>query len=342
MLLVQKKIEKPKRMSPKPELVSKSEQIIAFVTESVRSGKYLSGQAIPSINFTAQKFGVARKTVVRAYEKLKNTGLIESRPKTGFFVINKRPSNKLKVLLIVHSFDGHWEVLYNDFREGANGFCEIEIFFHHYNIKVLELIINRNINDYDLFIISSFNHPRIKGVIGRVPAYKVLLVSRKDRLDESYNYIIQDFKTGTYSALCMAHEQILKYKKINLAYPEKEGHSINLKEGFESYCDEHSMAFETVNSLKEIEIRRGESYLTVSDNDLIYLLNVCKTKNWKLGKDVGVLSYNETPLKQVIRDGISVISCNFELMAAEMAGFIKEQKTIQKIIPIEFIKRNSL
>lgn len=329
-------------MNLKHELLSKSEQIIASITEAIRSGRFNSGQAIPSINSTAQKFGVARKTVVRAYDKLKKSGLIESRPKMGFFVINKKPNNKLKVLLIIHSFDGHWELLYNDFREHVNSFCEVEIFFHHYNIKILELIINRNVADYDLVIISSFNHPRIKSVVARIPAYKLLLISRKDRLDDSYNYIIQDFKTGTYNALCSANKQLSKYKKINLAYPEKGGHSNTLKEGFLEYCHEFSFNYEVIDSLNELELKKGEAYLTVSDNDLIYLLNVCKTRNWKLGKDVGVISYNETPLKQVIRDGISVVSCNFNAMASEMADFVKEPKAIKKIIPIEFIKRNSL
>ncbi len=329
-------------MSLELEHLSKSEQIIASVTESIRSGKYISGQAIPSINSTAQKFGVARKTVVRAYGKLKNAGLIESRPKTGYFVISNKPNNKLKVLLIVHSFDGHWETLYNDFREKVNDYCEIEIFFHHYNINVLELIVNRNVSDYDLFIISSFNHVRIKSIVGRIPAYKVLLISRNDRLSESYNYIIQDFCEGTYQALCQANNQIKKYTGITLVYPEAGGHSETLKTGFLKYCDEFTVKNKMVNSLRELEIVKGEAYLLISDNDLIYLLNVCKNRKWRLGIDVGVLSYNETPLKQVIRDGISVVSCNFSMMAIEMATFIKEQKAVHKIIPIEFVKRNSL
>lgn len=329
-------------MIRKSEQISKSEQIIASVTEAIRSGRYVSGQSIPSINSTSQKFGVARKTVVRAYEKLKGAGLIESRPKTGYFVISRKPSNKQKIMLLVHSFEGHWEILYNHFREQVNAYCEIEIFFHHYNINVLELLVNRNVSDYDLFIVSSFNHPRIKSIIGRIPAYKVLLVSRNDRLDASYNHIVQDFKQGTYDALHQAKSELSNYNCIHLSFPEKGGHSTTLKEGFLSYCGKYSLKHMIVNSLFEIEIKKGDAFLVINDNDLIYLLNVCKERNWTLGKDIGVLAYNETPLKQVIRDGISVVSCNFVQMAEEMAGFIKDQKSVKKTIPIEFIKRNSL
>ena len=329
-------------MSRETEPILKSDRIISYVTEGIRNGKLEPGNAVPSINVSAKKFGVARKTVVRAYDRLKEKGLIESRPKRGYFVISKKPGTKLKVLLIVHSFDGHWEILYNHFREKTNGFCETETFFHHYNIKMLELMISRNVPDYDLFIISSFNHPRIKNIIGRIPAYKVLLISRNDRLGQNYNCIVQDFFEGTLSALAAAHSSIKKYKKLNLSFPESSGHSETLKNGFLEYCSRFSMSNEVMGSLSENDILKNEAYLVIDDGDLIRLLEVSKNHGWRLGRDIGVISYNETPMKKVIRDGISVLSCDFSKMADEMAGFIKNQEAVQKNIPIEFIKRNSI
>ena len=329
-------------MNHETEPILKSDRIISFITESIRNEKLEPGHAVPSINHSAKQFGVARKTVVRAYEKLKEKGLIESRPKRGYFVINKKPESKLKVLLIVHSFDGHWEMLYNHFREQANGFCETETFFHHYNIKMLELMISRNAADYDLFIVSSFNHPRIKNIIGRIPAYKVLVISRNDRLGKNYNCIVQDFFEGTRSALQEAHSCISKYKKLNLSFPETSGHSETLKNGFLEYCGNFSVPHQVSGSLSEKDIRKNEAYLVIDDGDLIRLLEVSKNRRWELGRDIGVISYNETPMKKVIRDGISVLSCDFTRMADEMAGFIKNQKSIQKTIPIKFIQRNSI
>lgn len=329
-------------MNRETEPILKSDRIISFVTENIRNGKLEPGQAVPSINESSRKFGVARKTVVRAYDRLKENGLIESWPKRGYFVINKKPDTKLKVLLIVHSFDGHWEILYNRFREQANGFCETETFFHHYNIKMLELMISRNVSDYDLFIVSSFNHPRIKNIIGRIPAYKVLVISRNDRLGQNYNCIVQDFFEGTRSALTAAHQQISKYRKLNLSFPESSGHSETLKDGFLDYCTRFDMPCRVLGALDESDICKNEAYLVIDDGDLIRLLEASKNRGWKLGRDIGVISYNETPMKKVIRDGIAVLSCDFTRMAEEMAGFIKNQKSIQTTIPIEFIQRNSI
>ncbi len=329
-------------MSQKSVHFSKSERIIDALTEAIRSGKYISGQAIPSINSTAQKFGVARKTVVRAYDKLKMAGLIESRPKTGYFVINRKPNTRIKVLLIIQSFDGHWEVLYNVFREKVASFCELEVFFHHYNIKLLELVISRNVADYDQIIISSFNHPRIKSVVGRIPAYKLLIISRNDRLEDSYNSIVQDFYNGTFTALCSALNRLKNYRAFHLVFPENEGLPETLKEAYVKFCSEHALKGKVLEQLEESNFRKNEAYLVITDKDLIKTINFCKTTNWRLGKDVGILSYNETPMKEVIRDGISVVSCNFEQMADEMAGFLKQPQNIQETIPIKYIKRNSL
>ena len=108
------------------------------------------------------------------------------------------------------------------------------------------------------------------------------------------------------------------------------------------YCRENSFPRHTVNSLRDTQIKKGEAYLVVDDQDIIHLIKICKAKAWVIGTDVGLVSYNENPLKEVILNGISVISCNFSLMADSMADFIKKQKAVQEVIPIEFISRLSL
>ncbi|HSH19424.1 MAG TPA: winged helix-turn-helix domain-containing protein [Draconibacterium sp.] len=322
--------------------LSKSDKIIESLIDSMRNGNIPAGGALPSVQEATRIFGVARKTVVRSYEKLKKQGFIESRPRKGYFVINKQPNTKIRVLLVVHSFDAHFEFLYNEFRNQVTDKCDIEIYFHHYNIKMLDLIITRNIDSYDLFIVSSFDHARIPHIIGRIPANKVLIISRNDRLEDRYNFICQDFNVGTFTSLSSALDDIKKYERFILSFPLQSGHSLTLKAGFEKFCSQYFIPFEVVDSLNNIEIIKNNLYLLIDDQDLIKVLRMCKLRNWEPGQEVGVISYNESPLKEVIRDGITVISCNFNTMAAEMAEFIRNRKTIQKIIPIKLIKRNSL
>jgi DNA-binding transcriptional regulator YhcF (GntR family) len=321
---------------------TKSEIIVASVSESIRKGDFSEGQVIPSINRASKKFQVARKTVIRAYEKLVEQGFIEARPQKGYFVVNRQPETKLRVLLVIHSFDAHFQVLYNEFREKVKEICEIEIYFHHYNIKILDLIISRNSSVYDLFIISSFDHPQIPSVIGRIPAGKLLIISRNDRLGNKYNSIIQNFFEGTYLALKSAKEKISRYSRFILSFPEKSGHPQTLKAGFQKFVNDYKLAWQISDSLDEFEICKGDAFLVIDDADLVKLLRVCKTRGWKLGRDVGVIAYNETSLKEVIRDGITVISCNFSSIANGMSNFILHRNAVHDVIPISLINRKSL
>jgi DNA-binding LacI/PurR family transcriptional regulator len=76
----------------------------------------------------------------------------------------------------------------------------------------------------------------------------------------------------------------------------------------------------------------------VEDADLVSIIQVAKQKRWEIGKDTGILSYNETALKSVISDGISTISTDFNLMGKQMAEMLlnREQKNIEnKFIMID-------
>jgi DNA-binding LacI/PurR family transcriptional regulator len=61
-----------------------------------------------------------------------------------------------------------------------------------------------------------------------------------------------------------------------------------------------------------------------------------------LGKDIGIISYNDTPGKEILRDGITVISTDFENLGAKAAEMILEKKAIQQDNPFYVISRNSL
>jgi DNA-binding GntR family transcriptional regulator len=61
-------------------------KIAADLEDSIRSGRLAPGSPLPSLNRLAQEYGVARNTVVRAVNVLKDKGLVESRQGWGTFV----------------------------------------------------------------------------------------------------------------------------------------------------------------------------------------------------------------------------------------------------------------
>lgn len=82
--------------------------------------------------------------------------------------------------------------------------------------------------------------------------------------------------------------------------------------------------------------------MTVNDRDLVDLLKQAQLQQFVPGKDFGIISYNDTPLKEILAGGITTLSTDFKQMGQTMASLLtqKEIKTIEN--PWELNIRHSL
>ena len=89
-----------------------------------------------------------------------------------------------------------------------------------------------------------------------------------------------------------------------------------------------------------MEFEPDEVYITIEEEDLAYLVQQIREKGLVMGKDVGVISYNETPLKALL--GITVISTDFKAMGVEAAKLVLSNKKEISKNPFHYIERDSL
>jgi DNA-binding LacI/PurR family transcriptional regulator len=75
---------------------------------------------------------------------------------------------------------------------------------------------------------------------------------------------------------------------------------------------------------------------------LVELIKKIEGTDLKVGKDVGILSYNDTPLKEILLNGISVITTDHETMGRTAALLILENKQAHVDNPCRLILRASL
>ena len=89
-------------------------------------------------------------------------------------------------------------------------------------------------------------------------------------------------------------------------------------------------------------IKKGEIFMTVNDRDLVDLLKQAQLQQFVPGKDFGIISYNDTPLKEILAGGITTLSTDFKQMGQTMASLLtqKDIKTIEN--PWELNIRHSL
>lgn len=68
------------------KVVKLYEKLATQIEEQIRSGIFASGDRIPSVRQTSQQHQLSIKTVLHAYVLLESKGVIQSRPKSGYFV----------------------------------------------------------------------------------------------------------------------------------------------------------------------------------------------------------------------------------------------------------------
>ena len=97
-----------------------------------------------------------------------------------------------------------------------------------------------------------------------------------------------------------------------------------------------------VHNIANEPIKEGEAYINLMEDDLVTLIEKILSTKMKLGKHVGVISYNETPLKKIILNGITTISTDFQMMGEKTAQLILEQSVQHIEIPFYLTMRASL
>jgi len=72
------------------------------------------------------------------------------------------------------------------------------------------------------------------------------------------------------------------------------------------------------------------------------VIEQAKLQNLVLGLDYGIISYNDTPLKKVVENGITTISTDFKAMGRILANMINTNSKLRVKNNATLILRNSL
>jgi len=318
--------------------IPKYQQLVNAINDALSNNSLTSGDALPSVNNVCNDYGLSRDTVFKAYTILKENRVIESVPNKGYYVAN----DTRKVLLILDTFKAYKEVLYHSFVNNLPKNVIVDVQFHHYNINNFKTILNNGKGKYYKYVVMSFDHVDVPIVLSEFDNEKLLLIDWNIHSDNTKNFVFQDFGKSFFETLKEAIIPFKKYKKLVFIYPSFTNHPSESLTYFKTFCDTYHFKYKIITNIDEFNVTKNEAYISVSDRVLGIFLEQCRNKNFEPGTDVGFLSYNETPMKQFIYKGISVISTDFQELGAKAAAFIKQENPIQIYLPTKLILRESL
>jgi DNA-binding transcriptional regulator YhcF (GntR family) len=321
--------------------VPKYKQIILSIEKAIEEEKIRKGDKLPSVNKVRLAFSLSRDTVLQAYEELKKRGIIYAIPGKGYYVKSVEVTIKQRIFLLFDELNIFKEDIYNSFLKNIGKDAQVDIFFHYFNVQVFKKLINDNNGNYTKYIIMPTNLPDAATFIKTLPVNEVFILDQTNSELESYPAIYQNHKKDIYDGLTKGKSKLNKYKKLIMIFPGFR-EPLGMKIGFENFCTDFSFDSEIITEFTDRKIETGEVYIIPNDRDLVRVIEKSKLQNLKLGTDFGIISYNETPLKKVVANGITTISTDFEAMGKILAQMILKGKKEQIENKCALIMRNSL
>ena len=332
------------------------QQIVDSIIKGISIGDIELNQKLPSINTISEDYYLSRDTVEKAYNILKERNIIVSIPRRGNYVANIETSRKLKILFLVSKMSTYKMSIYNAFLNKIGLNSKIDLVIYHCDELVFLNTLNNTKLVYDYYVVmphfktenlkhASFTDNTLKA-IQDLPKNKLLVL---DNImpplleDNDISAIYQEYDTDIYDALSQGIHKIAKYKKIALVFPDQSVYPYpkRILHGFRRFCLDNEKDFEILNKVcDDMVLNKGDLFITIEESDLVNLINQIRQNKLSLGEDIGVISYNDTPLKDLL--GIATMTTNFKIMGETAAQMILDNQKGRVKVPFDFIDRKSI
>jgi hypothetical protein len=187
----------------------------------------------------------------------------------------------------------------------------------------------------------NISHENIDPVLKKIDPKKLLILDMGNP-EPGMNFLLQDFDDAVVDCLSQGLKEIQKYLEFVLIYYEKKTpHPAKTAAAFKRFCTANSVKHRIVEKFNEKQLKSGQLYLTIKDSDLVEIIKAGFKKGFELGKDFGVISYNDTPMKEITGGGITVISTDFGIMGEKAAAFVTKRQPVTEIFPTRLIMRKT-
>lgn len=320
-------------------------QLAEYINHLIEIEELKINDRLPSLNQLIEKLKISKETALKGLNYLSEKGIIESEYRKGYYVKKKKQYQPYRICMILDKMNVLRDRVYDSFLKTIKDKGVVDVYFHHHNFKVFEKLVNENLSNYTHFVITTFLHGNTTEVINRIPAQKRIILDYEEKnLTGDYTCIYQDYKTDIQESLTELAPQLDKYSRLVLIAPLEAFHAREVINGFETFCKLNNKNHIIYNTVDENSCKKGDAYITFSryDQDDVSIIKLARKNKWTLGKDIGLISYNDTAVKEILENGITVISTDFNKMGEEAAKAILTKKTVTMRDPAKVILRNSL
>ena len=249
--------------------------------------------------------------------------------------------------MLVNDFNAEKKTIYNEMKlklsdQATVDYCDYSLF---------KKIVKGNLDGYQYYVVMPGFEETIQTELNelllQINSEKLILLDTAfDKLSACKGGTYQDFKEDIYNALVEASSLLKKYDKLILIYPEDKIHTYpaDILAGFKRFCGFNNFKFEIYSDALAIAPKdyNKSAFVVLEESDLVTIIKNIQVSKMKLAKDTGILSYNDTALKEVLAEGISVMTADFAKMGRVAADMILGQASGMIKNDFHFMSRASL
>ncbi|MBK6935988.1 MAG: GntR family transcriptional regulator [Chitinophagaceae bacterium] len=321
-------------------------QLANSVIKAIGEEKVVQGDLLPSINELSFEFEISRDTAEKGYKYLKQIGVLGSVPGKGYFVKSTEVEKPFKIFLLFNKLGSHKKIIYDSFVKTLDGIALIDFYVYNNDYSLFKKLILGHKKEYTHYVIMPHfieSGDEAYEIINQIPSEKLLMLDKIiPGIKGSYAAVYENFEKDIYDAMEQLKTELSKYHTIKIIFPRDTYYPEEILKGFTKFCRQYAFNYKTVHDISIEPIKEGEVFINLMEEDLVSLIEKILVTKLKVGKHVGVISYNETPLKKIILNGITTISTDFEFMGKKAAELILNGTTECAEIPFYVTHRASL
>lgn len=257
----------------------------------------------------------------------------------------------MSVLVLFDKLSNYKQVLFNSFAGEIGDAAEITIRLHNQNVDLLEYYVEENLDLFDYYVITphfpldAASQKRVLKILTRIPNRKLILVDHwMKELPGNYGAVYQDFANDAYEGLGYGLKKLKTCSRFNVVTLPSSLYYASVGKAVERFCRDNGIAVEFHTEITPEIIREKEVYLILNsqyDLGLIELVRRARERNYRVGRDISIISYNESPINEIILNGLTTISTDFRQMGVLVARMILEKSLSKVKCDFQMIRRNT-
>ncbi len=324
-------------------------QLVTQVERALHDGRLKAGEHIPSMNELASELDISRETVKKAYGILVDKNLIVPKQGKGFYAADLQTTGRMQVLVIFDKFSVYKQILFNAFAESLSGKAEVTIVNHNQSLDLLEYYLDNNLDHFDYYVVTphfpldSASQARAVKQLSRIPNRKLLMLDRlqPDFPGNQYGAVYQDFENDIYEGLVQGLALSRPIRTLRVITLPTSLYGSCICKGVDRFSRERGIPVEYLQSAPET-ILAGDTFLVLNsqlDAGLVSLAHVIHAADLQIGKDVRIISYNESEMNELVLGGLTTVSTDFAMMGRMAAEMILKRHMEKIHCPFRMNKR---